>query len=121
MSEAIGIIGLGHMGIVAARKYVEAGYTVYGYARRKEVIEEFTSFGGRHAGNCREVAEKSGKVIVYVLNDQQVIDVVTGEDGILKGVMRERVLSAWLPSTGETSRWSLNAARKNQSGLLTVR
>ena len=85
MAEALGIIGLGRMGIVAAKKYVEAGYTVYGYARRKEVIDEFTAFGGRYLPSCREVAEKSQKVIVYVLNDQQVIEVVTGADGILAG------------------------------------
>lgn len=85
MGEALGIIGLGHMGIVAARKYIEVGYTVYGYARRQEVIDEFTSFGGRHVASPKEVAEHSDKVIVYVLNDPQVIDVVTGEKGILAG------------------------------------
>jgi 3-hydroxyisobutyrate dehydrogenase-like beta-hydroxyacid dehydrogenase len=85
MAEAVGIIGLGHMGMVAARKYIEAGYTVYGYARRQEAIDQFTSFGGKHVANATEVAEKSDKVIVYVLNDAQVIDVVTGEEGILAG------------------------------------
>lgn len=85
MAEALGIIGLGRMGIVAARKYIEAGYEVYGYARRQEVIDEFTAFGGHYVPTCKEVAEKSQKVIVYVLNDEQVIDVVTGPNGILEG------------------------------------
>jgi 3-hydroxyisobutyrate dehydrogenase-like beta-hydroxyacid dehydrogenase len=85
MSEAIGIIGLGRMGMVAAKKYIKEGYKVSGYARRPEVIQEFTKAGGIALRNSREVAEKAGKVIVYVLNDQQVIDVVTGADGILKG------------------------------------
>jgi 3-hydroxyisobutyrate dehydrogenase len=85
MSETIGIIGLGRMGMVAAKKYIKEGYKVFGYARRPEVIQEFTKAGGIALRNSREVAEKVGKVIVYVLNDQQVIDVVTGADGILKG------------------------------------
>lgn len=85
MADALGIIGLGRMGMTAAKKYVEAGYEVYGHDRREEAIEQFTAFGGRHLGSCREVTEKSGKVIIYVLNDQQVIDVVTGSDGILAG------------------------------------
>jgi 2-hydroxy-3-oxopropionate reductase len=85
MSEKLGIIGLGRMGIVAAKKYIEAGYEVYGYARRREVINEFETFGGHHMATIREVAENSDKVIVYVLNDQQVIEVVTGKDGILDG------------------------------------
>jgi 3-hydroxyisobutyrate dehydrogenase-like beta-hydroxyacid dehydrogenase len=85
MSEAIGIIGLGRMGMVAAKKYIKEGYKVAGYARRSEVIQEFRKAGGMAQRNSREVAEKAGKVIVYVLNDQQVIDVVTGADGILEG------------------------------------
>jgi 3-hydroxyisobutyrate dehydrogenase-like beta-hydroxyacid dehydrogenase len=89
MSEAIGIIGLGRMGMVAAKKYIKEGYKVVGYARRPEVIKEFTGAGGIALRNSREVAEKSGKVIVYVLNDQQVIEVVTGPDGILEGCHKE--------------------------------
>ena len=89
MSEAIGIIGLGRMGMVAAKKYIKEGYKVAGYARRPEVIQEFTKAGGIALRNSREVAEKSGKVIVYVLNDQQVIEVVTGPDGILEGCHKE--------------------------------
>lgn len=85
MPETIGIIGLGRMGMEAAKKYIAQGYGVAGYARRPEVIKEFTDAGGIALKNPREVAQRSGKVIVYVLNDQQVIDVVTGPDGILQG------------------------------------
>jgi len=85
MAETIGIIGLGRMGMPAAKKYIKEGYTVFGYARRPEVVKEFTAAGGKAMKNSREVAENSGKVIVYVLNDQQVIDVVTGPEGILQG------------------------------------
>ena len=89
MSETIGIIGLGRMGMAAAVKYMAEGYKVVGYARRPEVIKEFTAAGGIAVKNSREVAEKSGKVIVYVLNDQQVIDVVAGPDGILEGCHKD--------------------------------
>jgi len=73
------------MGREAAIKYIAEGYNVVGCARRPEVIREFTAAGGIAVKNSREVAEKSEIVIVYVLNDQQVIDVVTGPDGILDG------------------------------------
>ncbi len=89
MAETIGIIGLGRMGMAAAKKYLRLGYKVMGYARRPEVIKEFTSAGGEALKNSKEVAEKSGKVIVYVLNDQQVIEVVTGADGILSGCHKD--------------------------------
>ena len=89
MSETIGIIGLGRMGMEAAKKYIAEGYKVVGYARRPEVIKEFTAAGGIAVRNSREVAEKSGKVIVYVLNDQQVIDVIAGPGGILEGCHKD--------------------------------
>src|SRR5512136_546110 len=85
MSEAIGIIGLGRMGMVAAKKYIKQGYKVVGYARRPEAIKEFSDAGGIVVRNGREVAERSGKVIIYVLNDQQVIEVITGPNGVLEG------------------------------------
>src|SRR5512139_2534867 len=84
MSETIGIIGLGRMGMAAAKKYIKEGYNVVGYARRPEVIKEFSDAGGMVVKNGREVAERSGKVIIYVLNDQQVIEVITGPNGVLE-------------------------------------
>ena len=51
------------------------------------MIEEFRSAGGIAVGNCMEVAQKAGTVIIYVLNDQQVIEVVTGPNGILRDVI----------------------------------
>jgi len=41
MSETIGIIGLGRMGIVAAKKYIKEGYKVVGYARRLKSLKNF--------------------------------------------------------------------------------
>jgi 3-hydroxyisobutyrate dehydrogenase-like beta-hydroxyacid dehydrogenase len=89
MSETIGIIGLGRMGLSAAKKYIRESYKVVGYDRRPEVIEELKSAGGIAVGNCMEVAKMAGTVIVYVLNDQQVIEVVTGASGILEGCHRQ--------------------------------
>ena len=89
MSETIGIIGLGRMGMVAAKKYIKQGYKVVGYARRPEVIKEFSDAGGIVVRNGREVAERSGKVIIYVLNDQQVIEVITSPNGVLEGCHRD--------------------------------
>ena len=89
MAETIGIVGLGRMGMAAAKKYIQKGYKVVGYARRPEVIKEFIGVGGMALRNSKEVAEKSGKVIVYVLNDQQVIEVIAGSQGIVEGCHKE--------------------------------
>jgi len=85
MAKKIGIIGLGRCGMPAAEKYIENGYQVFGYARRPEVIKKFQEMGGIHVKNPAEVAQKVDTIIIMVLNDPQVIEVVTGPNGILDG------------------------------------
>ncbi|MFC2124032.1 NAD(P)-dependent oxidoreductase [Bacteroidota bacterium] len=86
MIKNIGIVGLGRCGMPAAKAYIKAGYKVYGYARRPEVIEAFKAMGGNFVANPMEVGENSDLVIVMVLNDAQVIEVVSGEKGIINGI-----------------------------------
>jgi 3-hydroxyisobutyrate dehydrogenase-like beta-hydroxyacid dehydrogenase len=85
MGGKIGIVGLGRIGMPAAKKFAEVGYEVFAHDRRPEASAEMEAAGGRHVGSPREVAENADTVIVLVLNDQQVIDVVTGRDGLLDG------------------------------------
>jgi 3-hydroxyisobutyrate dehydrogenase-like beta-hydroxyacid dehydrogenase len=85
MNRNIGIIGLGRCGMPAAQRFLENGYRVFGYARRAEVIEKFEGFGGSHRQNPAEVARYAETVIVMVLNDEQVLEVITSPQGILAG------------------------------------
>jgi 3-hydroxyisobutyrate dehydrogenase-like beta-hydroxyacid dehydrogenase len=85
MNKTIGIVGLGRCGMPAAKRFVENGFTVYGYARRPEVIQQFTDVGGKSVPSPAEMAARAPVVIVMVLNDDQVIEVITGPQGILKG------------------------------------
>ena len=118
MSEAIGIIGLGRMGMVAAKKYIKEGYKVAGYARRPEVVKEFIGAGGIALKNSREVAEKSGKVIVYVLNDQQVIEVVTGPNGILEGCHKETRVICMSTIDKDNLEWVAEQCAKKSVGFV---
>lgn len=85
MSKRVGIIGLGRVGMVAAEKFIKEGYEVFAYARRPEVIARFQYLGGIHVDNPAQVASSADTVIILVLNDSQVIDVVTGAGGVLEG------------------------------------
>ena len=118
MSETIGIIGLGRMGMAAAKKYIKEGYNVVGYARRPEVVKEFSDAGGIVVRNGREVAEKSGKVIVYVLNDQQVIEVVTGPDGILAGCHKETRVICMSTIDTDNLEWVVEQCEKKGVGFV---
>jgi 2-hydroxy-3-oxopropionate reductase len=85
VGNRIGIVGLGRCGMPAAQRLIEKGYTVAGYARRAEVVEKFISMGGIHLENPEQVARHSDTTIVMVLDDNQVMEVVAGSDGILQG------------------------------------
>ncbi len=85
MNKTIGIIGLGRCGMPAVQRFVEKGFKVYGYARRPEVIQQLENFGGESVASPAEMATRAPVVIVMVLNDDQVVDVITGPQGILKG------------------------------------
>ena len=81
--KTIGVIGLGRIGMVAARTYVENGYEVYGYDCRDEAMEELESFGGIAAQNPAAVGHSSETVLILVLNDSQVEAVITGNNALL--------------------------------------
>lgn len=86
MAKSIGIIGLGRVGMPAAKAYLAAGYTVFGCDKRPEVITAFQAMGGSHLQTPEEVAQHTQTIVVLVLNDEQAIEVITGEKGILKGM-----------------------------------
>lgn len=86
MTTKIGIIGLGRTGLPISEVYLKEGYEVSGYDIRKEAITAFESSGG-HAQNSPEAVAKQCEVIlILVLNDQQVIEAITGKKGVLKGM-----------------------------------
>jgi 3-hydroxyisobutyrate dehydrogenase-like beta-hydroxyacid dehydrogenase len=83
--NSIGIIGLGRMGMPTAKKFIDAGFQVAGYDIRQEAMEELRSAGAEAVEDARRVAQKVQTVIIFVLNDQQVIDTINGPNGVLAG------------------------------------
>jgi len=83
--NSIGIIGLGRMGMPTAKKFIDAGFRVAGNDLRPEAMEELRSAGGEAVEDGKRVAQKANTVIVFVLNDQQVIETITGPKGVLEG------------------------------------
>jgi len=118
MSETIGVIGLGRMGMPAARKYMRESYGVVVYEPRPEVTEEFRSAGGIAVENCMEVAQRAGTVIIYVLNDQQVIEVVTGPNGILEGCHHQTKVICMSTIDKENLEWVAEQCAKRNVGFV---
>ena len=71
----VGVIGVGLMGEVYARRLVAAGFTVIGYDVDPAKQERLTQFGAQ-AGTLADIAQKCEPIVVAVFNTEQVEDVV---------------------------------------------
>lgn len=71
----VGMVGLGDQGQPMARLYIQQGWPFTFFARRPEVISEFTELGGTFVPTMRELGAASDIVLVIVDVDEQVLDV----------------------------------------------
>jgi 3-hydroxyisobutyrate dehydrogenase-like beta-hydroxyacid dehydrogenase len=83
MSETIGMIGLGSMGLPLAANLIESGYKLCIYNRTVEKAQSLAEKGAEVVNHPSEVAASSGIVITLLANDQALEEVVLGNNGIL--------------------------------------
>jgi 3-hydroxyisobutyrate dehydrogenase len=118
MVKRVGIVGLGRIGMPSAKAFISAGYEVWGYARRPEVVERFKSLGGNPASSPQEVARKAETVMVLVLNDAQVLEVVTGPGGILEGVEKNSRVIGMATINRENQEWVARKCAEKGVGFI---
>lgn len=85
--QSVGVIGLGSMGMGAAKSCVRAGLDVYGFDLNQQALEELGGFGAKAVStNAVEFADKLDSVLVLVVNAAQVNTVLfkTGLAAALK-------------------------------------
>ena len=68
MTQSIGFVGLGIMGLPMAKNLLNAGYSVIGYNRSKPRLQEFVKAGGTPAKTIIDVAENAQIVITCLPN-----------------------------------------------------
>lgn len=83
---SVAVIGLGTIGGAVARHLVGADIAVSVFDVRPGATEEFVSQGARRASSCADAASRADVVIEAVVNDAQLLDVMTGPDGVLSTV-----------------------------------
>src|SRR5579864_9640275 len=71
----VGVIGVGLMGEVYARRLVAAGFAVIGYDVDPAKNERLAQFGAQ-AGSLTDIAQKCEPIVLAVFNTDQVEDVV---------------------------------------------
>ncbi len=85
MTQCVGFIGLGTMGLPFARNIAKAGFDLIVHDLRPEPVAELVHMGARPAASAREVASAAEVVCIAVQHEEQVDAVLHGPDGILAG------------------------------------
>ena len=82
----VGFIGLGSQGGPMARRIVEGGYELTLWARRPATLEPYADTAAKTAGSPAELAAASDLVCLCVVGDDDVREVLDGDDGVLAGL-----------------------------------
>ncbi len=82
----VGFIGLGSQGAPMARRIVDAGYPLTLWARRSASVEPFADTAAKVVETPAELAAVSDLVCVCVVGDDDVRQVLDGDNGICTGL-----------------------------------
>jgi 3-hydroxyisobutyrate dehydrogenase-like beta-hydroxyacid dehydrogenase len=82
----VGFIGLGSQGGPMARRIVEGGYHTTLWARRPTSLEPYGDTAAKTAGSPAELAAASDMVCLCVVGDDDVREVLYGDNGVLAGL-----------------------------------
>ena len=89
----VGFIGLGAMGLPMAKRVAGAGHETFTVSRRRRApADELAALGARALATPADVAGASDVVITILPADRELRDVVLGEQGLMRGFSRGKVL-----------------------------
>ena len=92
--QAVGVIGLGSMGIGVARTLVKKGFDVHAFDVRPDVTQAFAKEGGIAAKSPAEVGRNASVIIILVVNADQTNEVLFGKDGAVGTLAKGSVVVA---------------------------
>jgi 3-hydroxyisobutyrate dehydrogenase-like beta-hydroxyacid dehydrogenase len=82
----VGFIGLGSQGAPMARRIVDAGFETTLWARRPASLEPYADTAAKVAATPAELGAASDLVCLCVVGDDDVREVLGGENGVLAGL-----------------------------------
>jgi 3-hydroxyisobutyrate dehydrogenase len=119
MSERLAFVGLGVMGFPMAGHLARAGHQVTVYNRTTKRAEEWVArHGGRRAPTPAEASEGASLVFTCVGNDDDVREIVLGEQGVLAGASRGSILVDHTTASARVAREVHAAAAARGVGFL---
>lgn len=114
MSDTIGFVGVGSMGLPLATNLLESGYNLRVYNRTAAKVQPLVDKGAIAVASPAAVLEPGGIVITLLSNDQALEEVVLGDQGLLSRLTTDSIhlsMSTVAPATAKKL-----AAQHNQNG-----
>lgn len=90
--KAVGVIGLGAMGLPVAKNFLRAGYRVYGWDLRQDSLDALTAAGGSACASADELGEACDVVVLLVVDGAQIDAALFGESGAAQGLRPHAVV-----------------------------
>jgi 3-hydroxyisobutyrate dehydrogenase-like beta-hydroxyacid dehydrogenase len=103
MSEQVGFIGLGEMGLAMARNLLAAGYALTAYNRTRSKAEPLAALGAKIAPTASD-AVTAGGVAVTMLADDRALEEVTSEGGVVRALGKGGIHVSMSTISPETTR-----------------
>jgi 3-hydroxyisobutyrate dehydrogenase len=119
-NSTIGFIGLGAMGQRMARRLLNSGFKLFAYDHTIRKTAELASHGAIVAPSLRQLARKSDVVISCLPNDDAVLSVYQGPEGVLACANPGTVVIEMSTVAPETSRVLHRMGRERGIEVLDV-
>src|SRR5271169_3347950 len=103
-NSTIGFIGLGAMGQLMARRLLSSGFKLIAYDHTSGKADTLAAHGATAAPSLRQLARKSEVIISCLPNDDAVLSVYQGPEGVLACANSGSIVIEMSTVSPETSR-----------------
>jgi 3-hydroxyisobutyrate dehydrogenase-like beta-hydroxyacid dehydrogenase len=112
-NKKLGFVGVGYMGRPIAQRLLQSGFKVTTYDRERSKANELVRFGSTVAENVAELSSSCDVVLSSLPNDEAVLDVYGGPDGVFANAHRGSLIIDTSTVYPETSKalWRLGSER----------
>jgi 2-hydroxy-3-oxopropionate reductase len=117
-SKKIGFIGLGVMGKPMAKNLIKAGFKLKVFDLKADVVAEVAALGAEKGTSPAQVARDCDIIITMLPNSPQVIQVLTGEDGVLQTVRPGSIIIDMSSISPVVAKKMYNAAAEKEVEML---